>query len=136
MSFVQITRQPLQPEAIISKVKTSDSGCVAAYIGLIRDNSLGKPVLSVEYTDVDSMAEKRLQTIADEIKQKFPVNNVALVHRVAKLKVGDINLVVAIAAAHRTEGFAACQYAVDRFKEIKPAKKKETYQDGSVWSGD
>src|SRR4030067_1889534 len=108
MSFVQIGKLPLQPEAIINKVKTSDSGCVAAYIGLIRDNSRGKPVLSVEYTDVDGVAEKRLQTSADKIKQKFPVNNVALVHRVARLKVGDINLVVAIAAAHRTEGFAAC----------------------------
>jgi molybdopterin synthase catalytic subunit len=63
------------------------------------------------------------------------VENVAICHRIGKLKVGDINLVVAIAAAHRGEGFAACQYAIDRFKEVMPTKKKETYTDGSFRVG-
>ena len=74
--------------------------------------------------------------IAAEIKQKWPVNNVAIYHRVGKLNVGDINLVVAIAAAHRGEGLEAVQFAVDRFKEKLPTAKKETYTDGSVWTGD
>jgi len=47
--------------------------------------------------------------------------------------VGDINLVVAVASAHRGDGFTACQYAIDRFKQKLPTRKKETYQDGSVW---
>jgi len=54
-------------------------------------------------------------------------------HRIGKLKVGDINLVFAVASAHRQEGFAACQYAIDRFKQIIPTQKKETYQDGSIY---
>ncbi len=62
----------------------------------------------------------------------MPINNLALCHRIGKLEVGDINLVVAIAAAHRQEGFAACQYVIDRFKQIVPTHKKETYQDGSI----
>ncbi|GAI07216.1 unnamed protein product, partial [marine sediment metagenome] len=78
-------------------------------------------------------AEKRLQGIADEIKQKWQLNNVAIYHRIGKLKVGDINLVVAVASAHRGDGFTACQYAIDRFKQKLPTRKKETYQDGSVW---
>jgi molybdopterin synthase catalytic subunit len=100
---------------------------------LIRDYSHDKPVLSVEYKDAEGTAESRLRQIASEIRQKWQVNNIAICHRIGKLKVGEINFFVAIAAAHRHEGFAACQYAVDRFKEIMPTQKKETYTDGSTW---
>ena len=117
---------------MIGQVKTSSSGCVATYVGLIRNYSHDKPVLSVEYKDTGGTAEKRLEQIASEIRQKWPVNNIAICHRIGKLKVGDINFLVAVAAAHRKEGFAACQYAVDRFKELMPTRKKETYIDGST----
>jgi molybdopterin synthase catalytic subunit len=130
--MIKITGKPISPETVINQAKTSGSGCVVTYVGLIRDNSHGKRVLTVEYKDADGKAEDGLRQIAAEIKQKFPVNAVAICHRVGKLKVGDINFVVAIAAAHRGEGFAASQYAVDRFKESLPTEKKETYQDGSV----
>lgn len=131
--MIGITEEPISPELVVSKVKTDSSGCVVTYVGLIRGYSQGKPVLSVEYEDVEGKAEKRLQEIADEIKQKWQLNNVAIYHRIGKLKVGDINLVVAVASAHRGDGFTACQYAIDRFKQKLPTRKKETYQDGSVW---
>jgi len=126
--MIEITEKPISPELVINKVKTDSSGCVVTYVGLIRDYSQGKPVLSVEYEDTEGTAEKRLQGIASEIGQKWQLNNLAICHRIGKLKVGEINLVVAIAAAHRQEGFAACQYAIDRFKEKLPTTKKETYQ--------
>ncbi|MFC1861391.1 molybdenum cofactor biosynthesis protein MoaE [Chloroflexota bacterium] len=131
--MVGITDKQIYPEDIVHKVKTDNSGCVATYIGLIRNTNHDKPVASVEYIDSDGTAEDGLKQIEDEVRQKWPVNNIALVHRLGKLNVGDINLVIAIACGHRQEGFAACQYAVDRFKEIMPAKKRETYSDGSVW---
>ena len=127
--MIEITEKPIRPEHIIDRVKTDSSGCVVTYVGLIRDRSQDKQVLSVEYEDADGRAENRLRDIASEIGQKWQVNNIAICHRVGKLKVGEINLVVAIAAAHRQEGFAACQYAIDRFKEILPTKKKETYRE-------
>ena len=130
--MIEITERPISPELVVSQVKTAGSGCVVTYIGLIRDYSRGKPVLSVEYEDVGEKAAKRLQEIAAEIKQKWPVDNIAIYHRIGTLKVGEINLVVAIASAHRNEGFAACQYAIDQFKQQLPTRKKETYQDGSV----
>jgi molybdopterin synthase catalytic subunit len=129
---IEITEKPISPELVISKVKTNSSGCVATYVGLIRDSSQGKTVVSVEYKDPQKTAEKSLEQIASEIRQKWPVNNIAICHRTGKLKVGDINFLVAIAATHREEGFAACQYAVDRFKEMMPTQKTETYLDGST----
>ena len=131
--MIEITEEAISPELVVNKVKTDSSGCVVTYVGLIRGYSRGKPVLSVEYEDVKGKAEKRLQEIAGEIKQKWQLDNIAICHRIGKLKVGDINLVVAIASAHRGEGFAACQYAIDRFKQRLPTRKKETYQDGSIW---
>ena len=127
--MIEITDKAISPELVINRVKTDSSGCVVAYVGLIRDNNQGKLVLTVEYEDVDGRAEERLRGIASEIGQKWQLNNIAICHRIGKLKVGEINLVVALAAAHRQEGLAACQYAIDRFKEIMPTKKRETYQD-------
>lgn len=130
--MIEITPKPISPELVINKVKTDGSGCVVAYVGLIRNSSQGKEVASVEYEDAQLTAAEKLKTIASEIRQKWPVEDLAICHRVGKLKVGDINFLVAIASAHRQEGFAACQYAVDRFKEIMPTSKKETYTDGSI----
>jgi len=130
--MIEVTEKPISPELMVSQVKTDSSGCVVTYIGVIRGYSRGKPVLSVEYEDIEGKASERLQEIADEIKQKWPLDNVAICHRIGKLRAGDINLVVAIASAHRREGFAACQYAINRFKQKLPTQKKETYQDGSI----
>ena len=134
--MIKITDEPISPEQVVDKAKTPDSGCVVTYVGLIRDNSRGKSVVSIEYADADGRAEARLREIAEEIKQKWPVNTVAIHHRVGRLEVGDINLVVAIAAGHREEGLAAVAYAIDRFKDRLPTFKRETYQDGSVWVGE
>jgi len=133
--MIEITDQLISPEHVINRAKTGNSGCVVTYVGLIRDNSRGKAVLSVEYEDPGGTAERDLRQIADEAKQKWQLNNVAICHRIGKLKVGDINLVVAIAVAHRQEGLAACRYIIDRFKERLPTRKKETYTDGTVHTG-
>lgn len=130
--MIEITSQPISPERIIDRVKSKSCGCVVTYVGLIRDTSQGKAVLSVEYQDSGRSAEGALREIADESKQKWPVENIAISHRVGKLMVGEINLVVAVASAHRPEGLAACQYVIDRFKQKLPTHKTETYQDGSV----
>ena len=131
--MIEITQKPISPELIISRVKTDTSGCIVAYIGLIRNYSHDKEVLSVEYSDADVKAEGKLRQIANAAKQKWQLNNIAICHRIGKLKVGDINLIVAIAANHRQEGFAACQFVIDRFKQTIPTGKRETYQDGSIF---
>jgi molybdopterin synthase catalytic subunit len=126
-AVIEITKKPISPERVVMEAKTNSSGCVVTYVGVIRDHSKGKPVLSVTYKDLKEDAESKLHEIADEVKQRWKVNNIAICHRVGKLKVGDINLIVAIASAHRGEGFAACQYVIDQFKLNLPTQKTETY---------
>jgi len=132
--MVEITAEPISPEVIVNRVKGDKSGGVVTYVGLIRESSRDKKVASVEYCDSDGKAASRLEEIANETNQKWQLNAIAICHRTGRLKVGDINLVVAIASAHRKEGFAACQYVIDRFKEKLPTDKKETYLDGSIWT--
>ena len=130
--MIVITTKAISPEQVIGRAKTGGSGCVATYVGLIRDNSHGKKVLSVEYQDKDGKVVEGMRKIVAEAKQKWQVENIAFTHRIGKLKVGEINLVVAVAAGHRGEAFAACQYIIDRFKESLPTHKIETYQDGTT----
>ena len=133
--MIKITDKPLSPETIVREVKTAGSGCALSYVGLIRDTSYGKQVASVEYSDADGTAEDGLRWIAAELKQTWELNEVSIYHRIGTLNVGDLNLVIAISSAHRGEAFAACQRAVDLFKEKLPTSKVETYMDGSTKSG-
>jgi len=130
--MIEITKETVSPEQVASRAKTNSSGCVVTYVGMIRDYSQGKPVLSVEYQDSKGNAEKALQRIAERARKRWRLENIAISHRIGKLRVGEINLVVAVASAHRSEGFAACQYAIDQFKLRLPTKKTETYHDSSV----
>jgi molybdopterin synthase catalytic subunit len=131
--FARIVHEPISPEAVVNLVRTRDSGCVVTYVGLIRDNSHGKAVRSVEYTDPNGTAEQGLKSIIEEAMKRWPLNSMAIYHRVGVLNVNDINLTVAIGAGHRGEGLAACAFAVDEFKTKLPTSKKETYTDGTVY---
>jgi len=100
-------------------------------VGLIRDTNRQKAVEYVEYSGSGPEPVKVLQSIVDDACRKWPLNAMALVHRTGRLQVGDINLVIAVAAAHRGEAFAACSFAVDEFKARRPTDKTEKYRDGS-----
>jgi molybdopterin synthase catalytic subunit len=129
--MIEITHKSISPEEVVNKTKGDSSGCVVTYVGLIRKHSQGQLVLAVEYKDPGKKAEDILREIAGIAKSRWPINNISISHRVGKLGVGEINLVVAVASAHRREGFAACQYIIDQFKQKLPTQKRETYQDGN-----
>jgi molybdopterin synthase catalytic subunit len=79
------------------------------------------------------MAEKLMDSIEAEIRSKWIVDEVALVHRIGLLRVGEIAVVTAVSAPHRKEAFEACRYAIDRVKSIVPIWKREEFEDGLAW---
>jgi len=131
--MVEITSDPVSPETIINKVRKDNHGAVVTFVGTVRSPSQGKEVLFIEYEAYPEMAYKKLQQIVDEIKQRWQLQDVAICHRIGRLQVGETSLVIAVAASHRQEAFQACQYAIDRLKQIAPVWKKEVYQDGESW---
>jgi len=132
--FAKIVHEPISPDSVINLVRTRTSGCVATYVGLIMDNSHDKAVRSLEYRDPTGKAEEGLRSIIEEAMKRWPLNAMAIYHRVGVLSVNDINLVVAVGAGHRGEGLAATAFAVDQFKAKLPTTKKETYADGTAYN--
>jgi molybdopterin synthase catalytic subunit len=135
VKVIEITHEAIEMQLVINKVKKSAYGAVATFIGTVRDNSEGKQVLYLEYETYPDMAKKKLTEIAIEIQARWDSIDVAIVHRVGRLEIGETAIVIAIGSAHRLEAFQACQYAIDRIKEIVPIWKKEFYEDSSAWIG-
>jgi len=131
--LIEITQVPILPEVAINKVRKNAYGCVVTFVGMVRDLSHAKRVLFLEYeTSAKEVARRELQRIADEIRAKWRLENVAIYHRLGRLKVGEITSVFAVAAPHRREAFEACQYAIDRFKEVVSMWEKEITEDAEA----
>jgi molybdopterin synthase catalytic subunit len=116
---VEVTPDPIVPDAVIDRVRgDSSNGATVSFIGsLRRDSAGGKQVRFAECESDRQRAEQQLQEIDNELRAKWQLENVAICHRVGRVEVGDVIMVVAVAAPHRREAFEACQYAVDRAKE-------------------
>tara|TARA_B100000686_G_scaffold317397_1_gene366128 strand:- start:214 stop:849 length:636 start_codon:yes stop_codon:yes gene_type:complete len=130
---VLLTNQVIDQEAITAKVRDSSNGAVVTFLGTTRGNTGERQVNYLEYEAYDSMAEKKLAEIILEIRNDWNIEDIAIAHRLGRLDIGDISLVVAIASPHRKDAFEAIQYCVDRIKEIVPIWKKEYFQGGEVW---
>ena len=130
-----LTDQPINHNNVTSAVQKKFNGAVVTFLGTTRDISNGKKVLRLEYEAYSELAEKMLAQIIDEAKSKFGISEVSLAHRIGRLEIGDISLVVAVGSEHRKAAFRASQYIVDRIKVLVPIWKKEVYEDGEIWIG-
>ncbi len=131
--MIEVVHEPIEPEAITAQVGRDSNGAVVTFLGTTRDSTGGRSVLFLEYEASQPMAERKLAEIADEMRARWPVHDVAIAHRVGRLEIGDVSLVVAVGSPHRKEAFAACHYAVDRIKQVVPIWKKEHFVGGEVW---
>ena len=133
--MIEITHNPIDPQPVTASVRCDSNGAVVTFLGTTRRTSMGKTVLYLEYEAYRPMALKKLREIAGEVTRKWPIQDLSIVHRIGRLEIEDISLVVAIASPHRKEAFQACGYVVDRIKETVPIWKKEVFEDGQVWVG-
>ena len=131
--MIEITDQVLDAEAITAQVRKDTNGAVVTFLGTTRSSTDGRTVLHLEYEVYRPMADNMLSDVAEEMRSRFSVEDVAIAHRVGRLEVGETSLVVAVASPHRREAFAACQYSVDRIKQTVPIWKKEFFEGGEVW---
>ncbi|MBI1885634.1 MAG: molybdenum cofactor biosynthesis protein MoaE [Chloroflexi bacterium] len=129
----EITREPLDPQRLTQEVRRDESGAVAVFLGVVRDNSRGRRVLHLEYDAYPELAERVMERVAAEAKERWPVTDVAIQHRVGRLEIGETSLVVAVSSPHRKEAFEACHWLVDRFKDVVPIWKKEVGEGGEEW---
>ena len=131
--MIILTDQPLDPTALTDAVRQDGNGAVVTFLGTTRDNFDGKAVIRLEYEAYDAMAVKKLVEVRDSLRADYGIADIAIGHRTGRVDVGQISLVVAVAAPHRREAFEACHEAVNRIKTIVPIWKKEWFADGSRW---
>jgi MoaE-MoaD fusion protein len=131
----EITSKPLDIQAVISRVEHPGAGATVAFVGTVRDVSRGHDVRCLEYEAYEEMAVNVLSALARAVQRRWPGTRVAMAHRVGVVEIGEASVVIAVSAAHRGEAFEACEYAIDRLKEIAPIWKKEFYSDGEAWIG-
>lgn len=133
--MIDITHEPLDPELITSRVLQNTNGAVITFLGTTRSVSGERKVLHLEYEAYRPMADNQLKKIAKEINERWAIQDIALSHRLGRIEIGEVSLVIALASPHRKSAFEACHYAVDRIKEIVPIWKKEFFEGGEVWIG-
>ena len=131
----KIVEGPIDEMALEDAVRTDADGAVIVFRGVARKFSRGREVVHLEYEAYPEMAEKVMAEIGDEMRTRFPISGVAIVHRTGVLEIGQASVVIAVSAPHRGEAFAASQYAIDRLKQVVPIWKKEVWSDGSQWIG-
>lgn len=127
-----ITFAPLSLEDVYAKANDPANGAVVVMSGTVRNQTDGEPVVALEYQAYEPMALQVFYKIADDIRSSWPdVNRVVIYHRIGRLSVGEISVLVAVGCPHRSEAFAACRYAIDTLKHQAPIWKKEHWSDGS-----
>lgn len=131
-----ITDEPIQINDCITKVTRAEAGAINTFIGTVREFTKGKQTLYLEYQAYTKMAEKKLAQIGQEIAERWENTETAIVHRVGRLEISDIAVVIAVSTPHRNDAFEASRYAIERIKEIVPIWKKEHWEDGTLWIGD
>ena len=129
----KVTEDPIKPDDLFAGVVRDENGAVATFAGVVRNHSGDKQTDYLVYEAYPVMAEKKMAEIGDELKAQWGVVDVAMVHRVGKLEIGEISVLIAVASPHRAEALAACQYAIDRLKQIVPIWKKEVGVGGESW---
>ena len=127
----RVTTEPLSVQQVNDLVKRPTDGAVVTFDGIVRNNFDGRLVRYLAYEAYAAMAEKKLAEIGAEVQQKFAIGEIAMLHRIGRLDIGESSIVIAVAAPHRQAAFEACSYAMDRVKAEVSVWKKEFFTDGA-----
>jgi len=131
---IEITREKIPADEIVAAVKAGEDGAVCVFDGIVRNHTRGRQTLFLVYEAYEEMALEQMSGLAAEAKAKFSVREVALVHRLGRLNVGESSVLVVVASAHRGAAFDACRWLIDTLKKTVPIWKKEHFEDGAVWA--
>ena len=131
---VEILDTVLPIADVMAEIKAGPDGAVCTFDGIVRDNTRGRRTLYLDYEAYREMAQSQMEALAAEAITRFNVRDVALLHRLGRLTIGETSVLVVVASAHRGAAFDACRWLIDTLKKQVPIWKKETFEDGAVWA--
>ncbi len=132
--MIRLTTEPIDYHALTEQVRRPGCGAVVTFLGTVRDLTDCRETVALDYEAYPGMAEKKMAEIEADTRRRWPVGELAMVHRLGHLELGEVSVAVAVSCPHRAEAFEACRHAIDRLKELVPIWKKENWKDGtSEW---
>jgi molybdopterin synthase catalytic subunit len=131
----RLTEDPIDLDAVVREVADDRAGAIATFLGTTRVQSRGRTVVHLHYEAYEGMAEDVMREIAEALKAKYSLCQVAITHRTGQVGIGETSVAIAVSAPHRQDALAACRDAIDELKERVPLWKKEVYEGGEEWIG-
>lgn len=132
--MVNLTTEPIDSTAVLEQVASHQSGAVVLFLGTTREFTGDRRTESLDYECYPAMAEKKMAELEADARQKWPIVECAIVHRLGHLELGEASVAIAVSSPHRRDAFEAGQWLIDRLKEVVPIWKKENWADGtSEW---
>jgi len=129
-----LVRKTIETSEIVAQLKAPSDGAVVVFEGIVRNHSGGRSTLYLDYEAYEAMALAKMREIGAEMREKYSIRRYAMVHRLGRLEIGDISVLIAVCSAHRAAAFDACRYGIDTLKRTVPIWKKEFFRDGAVWA--
>jgi len=130
----ELVRTPIDSAAFAAHVRAPEDGATVTFDGFVRNESHNRLTLYLEYEAYESMALAKMREIGADMREKYRIHRVAMVHRLGRLEIGETSVFIAVSAAHRAAAFDACRFAIDTLKRTVPIWKKEYFEDGAVWA--
>jgi len=132
--YSSIIRCTIDTQGILAKLKHGDDGAVVVFEGVVRNQTRGRKTLYLDYEAYEEMALRQMESLATRALQDFEIRDLAIVHRLGRLDIGETSVLIAVASAHRAAAFEACRWLIDTLKRTVPIWKKEHFEDGAVWA--
>ena len=130
----EITQDPIQTQEVVAALKRGEDGAVVVFEGIVRNQTRGRRTLYLNYEAYEPMALQEMETLAKKAQEQFQIREVAIVHRLGRLEIGETSVLIVVASAHRAAAFEASRWLIDTLKRTVPIWKKEYFEDGAVWA--
>lgn len=132
--LVRLVRDPIVPQAVLASLRDGADGAMVTFDGVVRNNTRGRSTLHLDYEAYEEMALAEMRKLREQALARFPIREVAILHRLGRLTVGETSVFIAVGSAHRPAAFDACRWIIDTLKKTVPIWKKEQFADGAVWA--
>ena len=132
--YALIVRGVIDTQRTVAGIKRGEDGATVVFEGVVRNQTRGRNTLYLDYEAYEEMALEQLESLADQALQRFQIRDVAIVHRLGRLEIGETSVLIAVVSAHRAAAFEACRWLIDTLKRTVPIWKKEYFEDGAVWA--
>ena len=134
MNRCAIVRSPIDTRSLVTALQAPEDGAVVVFEGVVRNHTRNRRTLYLDYEAYEAMALAKLETLRGEARRTYDVRDIAIVHRLGRLEIGEASVVIVVASAHRAAAFDACRWVIDELKRTVPIWKKEYFEDGAVWA--